>query len=200
MWCRSCAEQLPRHGARRDDHEPTVIADPVERGASARQAPRPRRRSSPRRIRGIWNVNSPHDQPMSVFGNVHTNPSHMGIGLTVPRRSGGVEGYRDCMTAVLDVDSRSRRSSASASRRRPRALSGGRRGPRPGARPDVAGPGLRDLGEAPRDHQGAARLGGQPVPRSACGSGRWARARGRSSSRSRRSARRSTPRSTASPR
>ena len=46
-------------------------------------------------IRGIWNVKSPTISPRIVFGTVQQNPSQVGIGHTLPRRSGGGEGYRD---------------------------------------------------------------------------------------------------------
>ena len=54
--------------------------------------------------RGTWNVNSPTIMPMSVFGMVQQNPSHMGIWPHATARSGKVEGYRDCVMAMLDVD------------------------------------------------------------------------------------------------
>ena len=95
MWCRSWAESRPVTGAAETITNPTVIAVRWSRGISF---VRPRGVASKMiapSIRGIWNVKSPTIKPRIVFGTVQQNPSQVGIGHTLPRRSGGGEGYRD---------------------------------------------------------------------------------------------------------
>ena len=54
--------------------------------------------------RGTWNVSNPTTMPMSVFGMVHSSPSHTGIWSRERGGSDKVEGYRDCVMAMIDVD------------------------------------------------------------------------------------------------
>ena len=193
-------ESWPSMGRAATITKPTVIAVRWNAEHQPRDPARLRSKMIAPSSRGTWNVSSPTTMPMSVFGMVQRNPSHTGIWSRERGGAGKVEGYRDCVMAHDRCRPGREGARRAVRRRRLRAVPGRRRGPRRDARPDVAGHGLRDLGQAPRDHQGAAGLGGQPLPRRrAVRDGRRAQGR-RSSSRSRRSARRSTRRSTASPR
>src|SRR4029079_14212950 len=54
--------------------------------------------------RGTWNVSNPTTMPMSVFGMVQSSPSHTGTCRWDLGGSAKVEGYRDCVMAMIDVD------------------------------------------------------------------------------------------------